>query len=81
VVKETYDSPRVNPRTIDAVVRLIREDEILGDPTSSWSTVAATEWEARERVEGFVAGGVVKCVRTPSSILAALRDLEQAFYG
>lgn len=80
-MKNTFDSARLSPRTIEKVVDAIRRDEVLGSSGSSWSTVAATEWEARERVEMLVAGGTVTCVRTPSAIVAALRDLEHSFYG
>lgn len=65
-------------RTLD----LIRADALLGDETSSWSSVCPTEWEATDRLRMLVEEGTVALtIVKPESIVAALREFEVGFFA
>ena len=73
----------LNSATITKVVMLIRTDPVLGSETSSWSEVAPTEWEARDRVRDLVELGKVKVEGKPTAraIVRALKQAEAGFWS
>lgn len=78
---KTYEPAIIlTERMVVRTIARIREDDVLGDETSSWSTVAPTEWEATDRLRMLVETGVVSVVTvTPSGIVSALREFERGF--
>lgn len=80
-MKHTHEPVMVlSDETVERVVSLIRSDEMLGDETSSWSSVCPTEWEASERLRKLVEEGIVAVPSVrPVDIVTALRAFEPSF--